>query len=321
MLELAYAPLTAFEFSLLKNDKKIEHALETASLYIIAQRPVITFENIQNNSCDYSMNFEIHQKNQNTVLKGKIPLIQNVVGSRIGDEIIVAFNFLDKSKIQKSPPFNNVHGFSFAKNGENGYEPLTWFSPEKLLQNWWKGNIDCEVFGDFRHFLRYKVHYVGKATKQSILKRLNGHSTFQDILSRETPVTEKQIPANEIVILFIKFKDNLQIMTYGKHSDTTSLAPAIMGEYYPEEEKVFLDVEKALINAIKPLYNKEMFKSYPKSKDGLYHDNYNAVSYSFVDPITLTYEEGEIVGGLSQTGGDSIQISENKNMRLVKHKI
>jgi hypothetical protein len=32
---------------------------------------------------------------------------------------------------------------------------------------------------------------VGKATNQSILKRLTGHSTFQDILSLEASVNEK----------------------------------------------------------------------------------------------------------------------------------
>jgi len=46
-LILAYAPLTAYEFaSMMKDDPEIEKAMEHASLYAIAQRPVITFENV-----------------------------------------------------------------------------------------------------------------------------------------------------------------------------------------------------------------------------------------------------------------------------------
>ena len=318
-LELAYAPLTAFEFSLTKDDPLVERALEFASLYIIAQRPVITFENVIPDLENYKLNFEIHQKGNETVIKGSIPLIQKVVGSKEDDNIAVAFNFLDKSNKQELPPFKNIHGFSFAKHTKTGNEFLIWFSPEKLLQNWWKGNINCEIIGDYKEFLKYKVHYVGKATKQSILKRLTGHSTFQDILSLEASVTDKQLPANEIVILPFKFQDNLQIMSWGIDSDSDTMVAAMMGELYPEEEKVFLDAEKALIKAIQPQYNKAMFHSYPKSKDGLYADNYDAISYTFMDPIKLTYSEGEIVGGLSPFGGDSILIMDNNTFELIKH--
>jgi hypothetical protein len=45
-LKLAYAPLTAYEFAVVKDDKLIDRALEKASLYLIAQRAVITFENV-----------------------------------------------------------------------------------------------------------------------------------------------------------------------------------------------------------------------------------------------------------------------------------
>jgi hypothetical protein len=59
---------------------------------------------------------------------------------------------------------------------------------------------------------------------------------------------------------------------------------------------------------MKPIYNKELFSNYPKSEDGLYKDNYDAISYTFIDPIKLVYEQGEIVGGLTHIGGDAILI-------------
>ncbi|MCX6222567.1 MAG: hypothetical protein NTZ69_16485 [Bacteroidia bacterium] len=318
-LELAYAPLTAYEFAIVKDDKLIERALEKASLYVIGQRPVTTFENVVPDTENYELNFEIHQKDNPTVLKGKLPLIQSIVGSTEQDSIAVAFNFLDTKNIQENPPLNNIHGFSLVKHQESGNEFLIWFSPEKLLQNWWKGIIECEINGDFKSFIKYKVHYVGKATKQSILQRLTGHSTFQDILSLESPVTEMQLPANEIVILPFEFQDNLQIQSFGPESDIDTMVAALQGEDYPEQEKVFLDAEKALIKAMQPTYNKELFNNYPVSKDGLYNDNYDAISYTFMDPITLIYKEGEIKGGLTHIGGDAILILDNNEFKLVKN--
>ena len=195
---------------------------------------------------------------------------------------------------------------------------LIWFSPEKLLQNLWNDYIDCEIKGDIDSFTRYQVHYVGKATKQSVLKRLKGHSTFQDILSLEIPVTEKQLPANEIVILSFKFKDNLQIQSFGEESAISDMVAVFKGETYPKQETVFIDAEKAIIKSMQPQYNKELFKNYPVSKDGLHKANYNLVTYSFSDPITLVYSGGEIVGELSVMGGDTIVVEKNNEMRLVK---
>ncbi len=318
-LELAYAPLTAYEFAIVKDDNLIEIALEKASLYVIAQRPVITFENVVPNLDQYQLNFDIHQKGNPNILTCKLPLIQPIVGSSDKDTIAVAINYLDKSIKQDTLPFNNIHGFSLAKHQEQGNEFLIWFSPEKLLQNWWKGDIECEIIGDFKSFTKYKVHYVGKATKQSILKRLTGHSTFQDIISLESPVTEKQLPANEIVILPFEFQDNLQIQSFGEEANAKDMVAALHGDNYPEQEKVFLDAEKALIKAIQPVYNKEMFNNYPFSKDGLYNDNYDAISYTFMDPISLLYNDGEIKGGLSPIGGDFILILDNSEFKLVKH--
>lgn len=231
-LEFAYAPLTAYEFAILKDDHLIERALEKASLYVIGQRPVITLENVMPDQNDYQLNFEIHQQGNSNILTGTIPLVQSVVGSTDQDTIAVAFNYLDKSIKQETPPFFNIHGFSFAKHTGQGNEFLIWFSPEKLLQNWWKGNIECSIQWNFRSFTKYNVHYVGKATKQGILKRLTGYSTFQDILSLQTPVTEKQLSANEIVVLPFEFQDNLQIQSFGPEADLDSMVSAFKGDNY-----------------------------------------------------------------------------------------
>ena len=319
-LELAYSPLTAYEFAIIKDDKLINKALDNASIYIIGQRPVITFENVMPDPTLYQLNFEIHQKGNPNILKCRLPFDQELFGLIENNVIDIAFNYLDKSIKQESPPFHNIHGFSLVRHKKEEREFIIWFSPEKLLQNWWKHIIVCEIDGDWKSIIKYKVHYVGKATKQSILERLTGHSSFQDILSLEAPVTDKQLPANEIVILPFEFQENLQIQSFGDGANRKDMIASLLGENYPDQEKVFLDAEKALIKAMQPSYNKELFKSYPFSKDGLYHDHYDAISYTFIDPIILTFKEGEIRGGLTHIGGDTILILDNKEIKLVKHK-
>lgn len=316
-LELAYAPLTAYEFALLKDDPFIAKAIEQASLYVIAQRPVITFENVIPERFEDALSFEIHQKGNPNILKGKLPLIQASLGSE-GDNIAIALKFLDKEKPQTVSPFNNLHAISFAKQIEGKSKFLLSFSPEKLLQNWWKEQIECDIEGSYESFLNYKVQYVGKATRQSIFKRLRGHNKLQDILSLENPITYKDSPAHEIVILCFEFKSNVQFQVFSNNVSAKELGASLLGENFPNEEKIFLDAEKALINAIKPKYCKELYNNYPKSIDGLFDDKYNSISYTFVDPITLQYKEGEINGKLDFNGGDSIVIKDNKDVSLVK---
>ena len=317
-LELAHSPMTAYEFALMKNDVGLEVSLKHSSLYIIAQRPVITIENLVFKSSEFELHFEIHQKENPNILKCKLPLTQETFDLEKEQTVAIAFNFIYSNQKSAEEPVNNLRGFSLLKHRVPKDEFICWFSPEKLLRNWWQHDIECEIDGDVRSFTRYKVHYVGKATKQSIIKRLTGHSTFQDILSLEMPVTEKQLPANEIVILPFMFHNTLELQSFGAEQDVNSMVDALTMKNFPSEESVFLDAEKALIKAIRPNYNKELFRNYPVSKDGLYNKNYDMIEYTFMDPISLVYQEGEIEGGLIPMGGDSILITNNKEFKLHK---
>jgi hypothetical protein len=175
------------------------------------------------------------------------------------------------------------------------------------------------VKGDLRDFTNYYVHYVGKATEQDIWKRLTGHEKLQDILSLESPMTYGSLPTHEIVILPFRFLNNLQIHTIGDNSDANEIVDSFMGRNFPKRRTIFLDAEKALIKAMHPKYNIELFKNYPESKDGLNHRKYNSLSYTIMDPITLSYEKGEIEGGLHHLGGDVINVLDNKTFRLNKY--
>ena len=127
------------------------------------------------------------------------------------------------------------------------------------------------------------------------------------------------MPTQEIVILCFGFSDNLQVQSFGDNSSEKEMVDAVLCKDIPEKEFIFLDAEKALIKAMQPSYNKEMFNNYPISKDGLYKEDYNLISYTFIDPITLKYEYGDIKGGLSRVGGDTITVKNNNSFELIKH--
>lgn len=86
----------------------------------------------------------------------------------------------------------------------------------------------------------------------------------------------------------------------------------------PDQRTIYLDAEKALIHAMQPKYNEELFKNYLKSIDGPHKHSFNSIAYTLTDPITLVYDNGEIRGGLSPWGGDTIRIVTNKFAGLTR---
>ena len=322
-LKLAYSPLSNYEFSVLKNDKIIQQIIESASVYIIAQRPILSFENVVSKQDELVLELEIHQKNNPNILKCRLPYMQDAIGASGKKDIGLAINTIDPEFKKGTYPINKAHGLSLVEIENDSLENhkfLVWFSPEKLLKNYWDGSIKCDVIGNIRDFTNYQVHYVGKATKQNIFTRLTGHSTLQEILSIEYPFKYGDLPTHEITLLLFGFQDNLEIKSYDVDSDIKDMVATLTGENRPRQEAIFLDAEKALIKAMQPKHNKELFKNYPVSKDGLYSENYDSIIYTLMDPIKLKYELGEIDGGLSTLGGDAIIIKNNETFELNKHK-
>lgn len=318
-LQLVYSPLCNYDFTSFRSDLVIQNVIQRSKLYIIAQRSEIRFDNIRPNLPDKSLEFEIRQQGNPNVLFCKMPLFQEHLAKDPTKEIILYFGSNDPENVMDEFGLSNIHGFKLYEEYESDETFIAWFSPEKFLQNFWKGILDAEVSGDIHHFTKYKVHYVGQSTKQNIWKRLTGHNKLQDILSLEYPFSYGSLPTHEIVILMFGFKENLQFHTWGRESPVEDMVDSFLGKNLPNERTIFLDAEKALINSMQPKYNQELFKKYPVSKDGLSKHKYNSISYSFSDPITLVYDKGEIEGGLSFFGGDALVVKENSSVELFKH--
>jgi hypothetical protein len=315
-LKLAYSPLSNYDFSVIKHDIDVQKALENSSLYVICQRPILSFENLKQNQSTGELEFEIVQKNNAKKIKIKLPLFQENLAGENQNKLLINFGTFDPNYTIDPENIQNIHGFKIYNEEIKKENFIAWFSPEKFLHNYFNGYIIAEIEGDIRDVLNYQVHYVGKATDQKIWERLTGHSTLQDILSLEYPFNYGSLPTHEIAILLFEFRDNLSIQSFGTNSSIDNMIDSLTGKNYPEQRTVFLEAEKALIKAMKPKHNKILFKNFPNQQNPL--SDFKTCIYTFVDPITLKYASGEIRGGLSYFGGDQIVITENKDFKIVK---
>lgn len=319
LLKLAYTPLSNYDFVMVKDDPIIKEFINSGRLYIIAQRPVLTFEKFYidvDDPINPILKFEVHQKGTPAILLCEFPLFQEEFNVPLGSRCDIAINYIyPKSEIEceqeQAMPFNSMANFVI-NTGTEYY----WISPKKLIYHYLREALDIKIEGDITVFLNYKVHYIGKATEQDIIKRLTGHSHLQDILSLEKPFHYGTLPSEEIALLFLSFKDNVFMNTLSiEDTDLSTTVKILMGETPIEDNIIYLDAEKALINALKPKHNKLLYNSYPKSKDGLHPHNLDVYTFSISDPITLQYENGEIIGCK-----DSIIIEKGRTLRILKGK-
>ncbi len=318
-LILSYSPLCNRDFTILKHDPIIQEIIETSSLYIIAQRPELRFDNLTFIEDEEAIEFEIRQNENPDFLKCKVPFFQDNIATDRDKDVLLYLGTKDENNFRNGFPYNNVQGFKIYQDKISDDNFLVWFSPEKFLQNFWKGHLEATVKGNIRTFTKYKVHYVGQATKQDIWKRLTGHEKLQDILSLELPITYGSLPTYEIAVLLFEFQENIEIHTFGYDSNVDDMVDAVTGKHRPDQRTIFLDAEKALIKSMQPKYNDELFKSYPRSKDGLHKHGFDTVSFSFIDPITLVYDKGEIEGSDDYFEGDSIIVKNNMTVELYKN--
>jgi len=256
VLKLAYSPLSNYDFVMVRDDAIIRDFINSGKIYLITQRPVLTFENFYMNDRDPNniiLNFEIHQKGNNKKLVCKFPLFQDVIDIPPGSQCHIGINYIfPKPKvISNEMPFNGMANFVI-KTANDDY---CWLSPEKLIYHYLRETLDADIQGNIEDFLIYKVHYIGKATEQDVIKRLTGHSHLQDILSLEQPFHYGSLPTDEIAILFFAFEDNIFMDTFGADDNLTSAVKMMMGELPIDQDIIYLDAEKALITALKPIHN------------------------------------------------------------------
>lgn len=317
-LKLSYTPISNYDFAAIKSNDVLQSYLNNGHIYIIAQRPVITFNNLTLDKSNYNpiLEFTINQIGSAEVLNCKFPICQENLCAQ-NDPLIGLYLTYIHPKPDPIPiegPYNGLA--NFVLTGSNGDK--FWFSPEKLFYHYWNGHIQLVFKGDIDHFTHYKIHYIGKATEQDIVKRLTGHSHLQDILSLELPFHYGSLPTNEIVLLLFNFEDTIHANSYAYEEPVEDTVELIMGRSIIPEKTIYTDAEKALINSLKPKHNRQYYPKYPLSADGISSFKLDGYSYCFVDPITLIYSDGTVKGHKKPHLADYIWIEGNKRPVIIK---
>ena len=309
-IELGYAPMSAFEFRTLITENKFPSYVSDSHLYAIAQRNALTFNNF-NFDDELTLAFEIKQDGNENSVKCRLPIIQDNITRDKSKPIVLRLHNRNNTVNTKNVyPYNETQSFSIMEADENGnnQQLLVWFSPDKLLQNFWTEQIKVEILGDFHKMLLFSVHYVGKSTEQNICQRLSNHSTFQEILINQKPFFFKNIPSNEIMILLFRVQGTNTLTNWDDDTSHSDLMDFIQNYKSPNSISISLDMEKTLISNLKPEYNRVMYSSFPKKNDLVNSDYHERIIYGFTDPITLVYNSGIISGNQSLINRDYLVV-------------
>lgn len=308
-LSLAYSPLSSYDFAMLKNDQAIKRAIEHSTFYIIARRPVLYFNKVSVDKKSWSLIFEIHQNENSEILFCKIPLDQENLFDVYDNPISLRFWYNDEKYAVEGPVKNKVSGIQLY-SGKDFTNFRLWLTPEKFLKHYDSGSLEATIEGNYINFRKYEVLYVGKATEQSILKRLSNHSKLQEILSVENNISDGELIKDETVLLLFELTPELLTRTYATKEDLKHFIPILKGEL-PSQNKITSDAEKAFIKLMSPKYNSIQYKKYPEGSDGLYEDKYDHILYYIKDEIQLAYSNSIIRGGIEKS---QIIIKEQKEL-------
>src|SRR5690606_908998 len=63
-----------------------------------------------------------------------------------------------------------------------------------------------------------------------------------------------------------------------------------------EQKPIVADAEKAFVSLLKPRYNVQLFRNYPKGSDGLYGSDYVRYGYSICETVTFNTAHGRFRG-------------------------
>ncbi|WP_432462535.1 hypothetical protein [Citrobacter freundii] len=173
-------------------------------------------------------------------------------------------------------------------------------TPDELLMRRGRHENIVSGFDNYREIMTFDLLYVGIAKEnQDSYNRLiaKGHKARMDILASEEQRTPGARVSDETYLLLFKVEP-LTITTFSGSGDLDDDDLNFSIDYH----RVVADAEKAVINAFKPKYNKQLYASYPKGTDGLYKQGYDGYSYAISEGVAFNTAYGTIKGARDYTG-------------------
>ena len=237
-LSLVSHPFTNSEISKKKPRNATKESLSGANIYVLAQAryPRINIEKVSASSVDITLSNGITKSRGSLdfeyVLNANHPTILN--GIRNGKYGDVVFSF----RVYSDPDCYLVVFLKNKQTKEIVSEALIEITGWQFLFYKSKSQVFIKGFDNYLDFFDFKIHYVGKTSKNIFDRLSKGHHARGDILSSERTVDEKSILGEELLVLPFKV-----VQSSARHPSILTI-----------EEEIGLN-EKLLISALNPNYN------------------------------------------------------------------
>ncbi|EOX8978555.1 hypothetical protein ACPW6J_001648 [Enterobacter hormaechei] len=181
-----------------------------------------------------------------------------------------------------------------------GDEIVMNLTPDELLMRRGRHEDFVSGFDNYRELMNFDMLYVGIAKEnQDSYSRLiaKGHKARMDILAGEEQRSSGARVSDETFLLLFQIEP-ITLTTFSGSDDFDDEDLNFSVDYH----RIIADAEKAVINTFKPKYNKQLYPSYPKGKDGLYQQGYSGYTYSISEGMSFNTAYGTIVGARSPDG-------------------
>ncbi len=302
IFSMSFPAMSVYEFEFLKEEKEVLEFWKSSSIYLICQRPVLYFDDLEVDDGIISM--KIKQRGREKELKIKLAINEGHRYSRPGNSMWVDMHFYQQ-ELQSKPPFKNIAGIKLLDENKNF---IVWLTPERLIYEYVKNGLQLDIEGDFHEFITYNVHYIGQAQNQDIWERLTGHEKLSKVLAVEHPFIEGEFSPYELTLIFLQLESATEVAmlsikpelieTY-KNMSETEIEEVISEKYKPFEiddirNEIINDFEAYFINFLEPKYNKILFKNYPDIKNGLKQLGYSEIIHHAITFAILKTEEGTL---------------------------
>lgn len=289
-LHLVYPPVSSYEADMLKKDPAVEALLRKSSLYAMAMRPEVTFDDEHADISEYV---------------ARVPLVcKRQDGSIITDVATIDLAQISRQRLGSVPEVLTVElgpkllrvwsGTEDDIDNGNLKDPVAWFTTEKLLHDYSRGIYGVTGISQHRALATYDLLYVGIAKSSDTFERLfeRAHHARQKILSTEWPYREGSRVTDELILFPFRVEPTT-FRTLG-HGDVLGDTSESSWETY--RRRVVADAEKAFVHLLDPKYNIEKFANYPRSADGLWGGEHQRYGYMVAENLSFLTARGEFRG-------------------------
>jgi hypothetical protein len=286
-LETVYPPISNQEAVWFQTDPDVEALFRTSDFYMIGGRPEAKYLNLSVDTDSDIVTFEFaigdHFRDPVAIHVRQLP---GVVASDAGDLLIKAGEKI--IQVWDGP------------DDEPGSNLLEWFTTEKLIWDRSRGRSGIDGFEHYREAATYDLLYVGIAKIGDSFDRLisHGHKARMEILSNEPQRYPGARVTDEIYLFLFKVEPLIMTTFEPDHDFETE---DFTGAY--DAKRIVADAEKAFVSLLKPEYNVQQFKNYPKGADGLYGSDYVRYGYSICEAFSFNTAHGRFRGSRNPVTG------------------